>query len=191
MSIILRKFYFIRHGKTDWNDRQLCQGQTDVPLNQSGVDEIKAFCPLIQKLPFKRVVTSPLQRALQTAKIIQDETQLPLEVIPELQERYWGSLEGISSQEMYRLEELEERGESLDPQFNVEPRHEFAHRIAKGLNSLLEGPIPLIVSHGRVFLTLTELLNVPPVRQIPHATVVECTPIDGKWKLNQICLSIR
>jgi bisphosphoglycerate-dependent phosphoglycerate mutase len=37
MSVVIqKKFYFVRHGTTDWNIQQLCQGHTDIKLNELG-----------------------------------------------------------------------------------------------------------------------------------------------------------
>ena len=31
-----RAFWFLRHGETDWNARNLSQGRADIPLNEVG-----------------------------------------------------------------------------------------------------------------------------------------------------------
>lgn len=89
-------------------------------------------------------------------------------------ERSWGDLEGISSAEMYSLEEQEE----LDPTFHignsVENRQSFHQRLIEGIEKVLEHEgTPLIVSHGRVFHALCDIFNLPPMRQIPNAKPIE------------------
>ena len=29
-------FYILRHGRTDWNERHMLQGDVDIPLNETG-----------------------------------------------------------------------------------------------------------------------------------------------------------
>ena len=74
-------FYILRHGRTDWNEKNLCQGQIDVPLNTGGINEIEQICPLIADLNFSKIVSSPLLRAFESAKIIQKHTLFPLEIV--------------------------------------------------------------------------------------------------------------
>ncbi len=182
-SLTKKKFYFVRHGKTDWNSKQLCQGQIDIPLNQEGKDEVYQISTLISKLPISKIFVSPLRRALESAQIIQEQFPAQLTIIDDLKERGWGTLEGASSIEMYQIEENEE----LDPHYilgyNIEPRNMFRGRIVRGINIALEEEKPLIISHGRVFLVLCEILSVPLIRQIPNATLIECNPFDNGWQL--------
>lgn len=183
LKLIKKKFYFIRHGRTDWNDKNLCQGQVNIPLNPIGINEIEQICPLISGLSFSRIVTSPLLRTLETARIIQKHTQRPIEILEEIQEKGWGAMEGATSAEMYKIEEQEENNESFISELTIESRSLFKSRILSGMNIALEEDTPLIVSHGRVFLILSEILGIPPIRQIPNAAIMECNPTDSGWNL--------
>lgn len=182
-TLIKKKFYFLRHGKTNWNEKQLCQGHLDIPLNQAGREEVSLVCPLIKTLPIAAIVTSPLSRAFESAQIIQNTYEIPLEIVDDLKERGWGQKEGISSQEMYRIEMEEEAYAAYDPGCGIEPRNQFKLRIISGINKALQYENPLIVSHGRLFLCLSEIMGLPPVRHIPNATVIECTPSQDNWTL--------
>jgi broad specificity phosphatase PhoE len=187
-QIIKKKFYFVRHGRTDWNDRQLCQGHTDIELNEAGKAEAFMLSQIIPTFPIKTIFSSPLKRASETALIL--HTSIPhttLKYDDQLKERAWGEVEGKSSQLMYIIEEQE----TLDPLFNpyqgVESRTQFKSRLQTGINqSLLQCESPLIVSHGRAFLILCELLNIPLIKQIPNAVLLECSPKDGNWEITQL-----
>lgn len=185
-ELIKGRFYFIRHGKTDWNDKKLCQGQTDIPLNLQGKEEIKQLCPLIKKLSFSTIFTSSLTRALESALIIQNECQSSVRILDDFKERFWGTMEGASSEEMYRIEEKEEKDPHYNPGRSIEPRSIFKARILQGMNQALLTKDPLIVSHGRVFLVLCELLEVPLVKQIPNAVILKCDYEDHKWQIKMI-----
>lgn len=189
MTPILKKpFYFARHGTTDWNALQICQGHTDIPLNETGRKEAAALAQIAASLDFKDLYTSPLKRAFETANIIQQKlVNSQLTLIDELKERHWGQLEGISSLEMYRIEEIEENTPFFIPGHGVETRECFKMRIAKGINrSLVNSEKPLIIAHGRLFLVLCELLQIPLIRQIPNATLIHCTPAHSTWTINLI-----
>lgn len=64
-------FYFIRHGQTDWNKYKntLCH-QDDIPLNETGIEQVTNLRNLVEALPIRRLFSSPLARAKETAEII-------------------------------------------------------------------------------------------------------------------------
>jgi broad specificity phosphatase PhoE len=186
-EIIKKSFRFIRHGRTDWNDRSLCQGQIDIELNQAGIAEAHALGLRLVQESIGAIFTSPLKRALETASIISGyQEQCLLHCVEELKERSWGRLEGISSDQMYKIEELEEADPNFQEEDTIEPRASFKSRIVEGINMILAGEEanPLIVSHGRVFLVLCEALNVPAVRQVPNTTIVQCMPTSSRWVIH-------
>jgi probable phosphoglycerate mutase len=68
----MRSFYFIRHGQTDWNAIGRMQGQSDIPLNATGLQQAKEAAEKFVGLDIDRIVSSPLKRASVTAQIICD-----------------------------------------------------------------------------------------------------------------------
>lgn len=63
--------YIIRHGQTELNKKNLLQGRSDEPLNAEGclqAEQLKSFFES-EGITFTHVFTSPLIRAVQTAKI--------------------------------------------------------------------------------------------------------------------------
>ena len=53
-------------------------GRTQVPLGADGVQQIQKIAPLIATLDLDGIYTSPLRRAVQTAKVVAAETKLPI-----------------------------------------------------------------------------------------------------------------
>lgn len=62
--------YMIRHGQTELNSRQVLQGRSNHPLNETGIRQAEEAAVRLQGIPFSVVFSSPLIRALQTAGII-------------------------------------------------------------------------------------------------------------------------
>lgn len=60
------KLILMRHGQTEYNERHLYTGTTDVPLNETGVAQARAAG---RALRVRSVYVSPLVRARQTARI--------------------------------------------------------------------------------------------------------------------------
>ena len=71
--------FFIRHGKTDWNNLGLMQGREDIPLNEEGLLEAQnAACHIraaLEKTDFEfdSVISSPLMRASVMGKMIAEK----------------------------------------------------------------------------------------------------------------------
>ena len=64
--------YIIRHGQTELNSKHALQGRSDNPLNEAGVQQAQDAAQKLQNLGirFDRVYSSPLVRAVQTARIV-------------------------------------------------------------------------------------------------------------------------
>ena len=64
------RVYIIRHGQTEMNNKNVLQGRSDLPLNETGIKQAHdAGIVLKEKgITFDYVFSSPLIRAVQTAK---------------------------------------------------------------------------------------------------------------------------
>ena len=178
-------FYFLRHGQTDWNKEGIIQGQTDVPLNQTGrnqADEAKAH---LADTPVVTICCSPLSRALQTAKIINTVLDCRLIVINELQECHFGEAEGkriIADS----YDDIIRSAES----YGGEPFEDFANRVIAGINQALTHPGPvLIVSHGGVFHALRSRSRIELNGDMPNCIPVYLSPLFDRnlgWRMEQV-----
>lgn len=62
--------YFIRHGECDGNRDKRIRGCVDFPLNENGVKQARALAERLKDAGISAVVTSPLSRAYETARIL-------------------------------------------------------------------------------------------------------------------------
>ncbi len=62
--------YLIRHGQTELNHLKLIQGRSDHPLNEKGIAQARVAAEKLNAVSFDAVYSSPLIRAVQTAKIV-------------------------------------------------------------------------------------------------------------------------
>lgn len=91
------KLYFIRHGRTEWNEEGRFQGANgDSPLLPSSIQQIKKLGHSLSSIRFDAVFSSDLKRAVDTAQLIMDQNQFPIHVeeISDLREWSLGQLEG-------------------------------------------------------------------------------------------------
>lgn len=90
---------FIRHGQTNANKMRIFQGRTNLPLNETGINQAYETSNLLKELDIKwdAIISSPLDRAFTTASIISNELNLNFKiVINDLAiERSFGEGEGV------------------------------------------------------------------------------------------------
>jgi 2,3-bisphosphoglycerate-dependent phosphoglycerate mutase len=90
----------LRHGNSDWNQKNLFTGWVDVRLSEQGVGEAKNAGALLRDknvLP-DVLYTSLLTRAIQTANLALEEADLlwiPVKRSWRLNERHYGALQGM------------------------------------------------------------------------------------------------
>jgi broad specificity phosphatase PhoE len=87
----LTNLILIRHGETEWNVIGRYQGQADPPLNSRGLEQsIQVAHSLQDGTRVDLLITSPLNRAAQTAQQIAEVMGLPLYEEPRLMEIHQG-----------------------------------------------------------------------------------------------------
>jgi 2,3-bisphosphoglycerate-dependent phosphoglycerate mutase len=90
---------FIRHGETDWNLEKRIQGQTDIPLNETGHRQALAMAFSAAHHDFHAIYSSDLMRAHATAKMLAERRELEVKTLPQLRERHYGIFQGITAAE--------------------------------------------------------------------------------------------
>jgi alpha-ribazole phosphatase len=93
----------VRHGQTAWNATGRFMGQTDVPLDETGLRQAQAVARRLDNTRPDAIYASDLKRAKQTAEAIQAaiaeaiHPASPPEIIPEprLRELYFGEWQGL------------------------------------------------------------------------------------------------
>ena len=98
------KLVLIRHGESEWNQKNLFTGWTDVELTIKGMEEAKNAGVLLKEngFDFDVCYTSYLKRAIHTLNLALE--QLDLEWLPviktwKLNERHYGGLQGLNKAE--------------------------------------------------------------------------------------------
>ncbi|QGH33847.1 histidine phosphatase family protein [Gracilibacillus salitolerans] len=137
---------FVRHGETDWNALGKIQGQTDIPLNNNGRSQADECGRYLQDFEWDVMITSPLQRAKETATIINKYLDLSLTEMNDFRERGFGDVEGMTFQER-----LEAFPDGIYP--NQESFEELTERLVEGLQEIHQihkGRKVLLVAHGAV-----------------------------------------
>lgn len=147
----MKKFYFIRHGETDWNIEKRIQGNTDIPLNARGIDQAKQRAKTLQQEPFDACFSSDLSRAEQTARVLIEGRSIPLYLDSRLRERSHGTLEGLLWHDYY----------AIDPQKRtliVESPDDVITRLFCFLEAITQKHV-LVVTHGGIMKILFHKLQ--------------------------------
>lgn len=77
---IRTKIILVRHGECKGNLEGLFRGRTDFPLNETGRRQAQSVARALKQVGLSRVFSSPLSRAMETARAIADKCKIPLEV---------------------------------------------------------------------------------------------------------------
>ncbi len=100
----MKRLVLLRHGQSEWNQKNLFTGWTDVDLSGQGKEEARKAGELLKKegFVFKTAFTSYLKRAVKTLNIALDAMDLdwiPVEKSWRLNEKHYGTLQGLNKAE--------------------------------------------------------------------------------------------
>jgi glucosyl-3-phosphoglycerate phosphatase len=150
-----RRIIFWRHGRTSWNAERRFQGQTDIPLDDTGLAQAARAAKVLARLHPHRIRSSDLSRARATADALAGITGLAVTDDVDLRETYAGEWQGLTRTE------LEERfgadlqqwaaGAEIRPG-GGETRSEVAARMVaavdRDLADLAPGETLVVATHG-------------------------------------------
>ena len=151
---------FIRHGQTDENSKGNVQGRKDFPLNEEGRKQAHQVASYLinNNYHFDVIYSSPLSRAYETAKIIQQDMNLDLDIHKEFCfiERDFGEYEGIKVSREAFIPILNDIGEGLEKSYEIQ------ERVYEGLINIIEENKYnniLIVAHSHTIKALLTKLD--------------------------------
>lgn len=173
-----RAFWFLRHGETDWNARNLSQGNVDIPLNEVGLAQARTAAGLLANRGICSVVSSPLSRAHDTARIVGEQIGHPVEVEDGLREVAFGVQEGQPMAHWF--------DDWVAGLFTPEGAETFPDLRARAIAAVaraLSRPAPvLVVAHGALFRALRAEMGLTPNVRTPNAMPFFCEP-GAPWTL--------
>ena len=168
-----RNLILVRHGQSEWNEKNLFTGWENPGLTRKGIDEAKNAGDLIKQLgiKFDFMFTSALTRAQLTGSIILEicnNTDINIIKDESLNERFYGDLQGLNKDDcrkkwgeekvqMWRRsydkgppggETLKETGERVLPYY-----------LEKIYPLILEDKNILVAAHGNSLRSLIKFLD--------------------------------
>ena len=135
------KVVILRHGQTEWNFKKRTMGHLNSPLTKKGIAQAKKATKKLKEYNFDIVISSPLGRAKETAKIIADRLNISdIKTNPVFSERNFGIIQGRRKEELLKkfphFWNSEGRFISTSKVPEGESFEKFLERVHKGLNSL-------------------------------------------------------
>ena len=190
----------VRHGQSEWNEKNLFTGWKDPKLTPRGVDEaIKAGKELKEAgYSFDKMFTSDLFRAQDTGRIILEQMNLAsIEVIKDisLNERNYGDLAGLNKDEA-RKEWGEDQVHIWRRSFDVPPPggeslKDTAERVLPYFKEniipeLIEGLNILVAAHGNSLRALVMELEKISSEEIVELEISTGVPLVYKFEEHKI-----
>ena len=174
-TVLPRKsFYFVRHGETDVNaNPHIKRVNYDLPLNQKGREQALSLRNLVQNLPFKKVICSPIQRAQETKNLALDTANLDChddERFSECCAEVWTNMVMLEEGSGYQV---------------CNAVQKFLSRVLHGLASSLKEEDPVfIVAHGGIHWAICYHMNIENHPwKIGNCEIVHFEPHgESEWK---------
>ena len=189
----------VRHGITDWNREGRFQGHLDPALSEVGRREAELVAERIASddlLRPRRIVSSPLARAADTADAIGRASGVPVEADARLMEIGQGEWEGRTHAELEVADAQRYRawrdaagvrqppgGESIDSALT-------RVRAVLGELATSDAGTVCLVSHGGTIRVLARVLfdladNRSWALDVDNASIGVATLVDGRWRLDR------
>lgn len=144
----MKKVYFVRHGQSEYNLKQIYSGTIDTKLTELGIEQAHQTGELLKEKNITYILSSDLSRAYDTAlgikKVIDPENNIKIESTPFLREAFFGDIQekpyGTGSGLVYGIESG--TGES------AQELYDRGVKVLELINSIETSGGILVVGHG-------------------------------------------
>ena len=178
----MTKIFLIRHAEAEGSGRYLGR-RSDPPLSERGRAQAKALAGQLAGEPLAAIYSSPLRRALETARAIAAPHRLPVETVADLVEMDFGLWDGLSYQEI-EARDPEQLARWLANPLAVAPPEgeslaEMSQRVINAFEATVarhpEKTVTIVTHGGPARVILCQVLGVP---------------LAAHWRLHQDLASI-
>jgi alpha-ribazole phosphatase len=189
-------FYLARHGETKWNAENRICGRSDVPLSEAGRRQAKRLAERLKPISFDALYSSPLKRAMETARIISERIGLEPVVDDRLVELDYGQWEGKTLEEVMKSNPKTLRAWQADPGEVAPPGGESGleaqQRVVPFLDSLAakypKGRVAVVFHKSVCRLAICHTLGMSPSDyrrklSMENAALSIIQSSEGDWKL--------
>jgi len=185
----------IRHGETAWNAEGRVQGQLDIPLSATGLQQAKAVAAALKGEMFDAIYSSDLVRVRQTAQPTADQMKKQVVLDERLRERHYGVFQGITyveAKERFPEDYARFRAKDLDFDFETgESLRTFDERSRAAIDEIVRknsGKSVLVFTHGGVLEIVYRHatgrgLSTPRDFEIPNAAINRIEFDRQAWKV--------
>ena len=194
--------YLTRHGETQWNIENRLQGSMDSELTEKGISDTKFLSKKLSEIEINKIYSSPSKRAVKTAEIIRNNSEVLIIELDGLKEINFGEWEGKTKSEInegylnkfsslwdspHTYDHIPHRGESLN---------DFIDRVENVMAEILRtndfGNV-LIVTHAVVLATIVAYFKKASIENLwdlpyVHGTSLTIIELDDESKLQQFKL---
>ena len=158
----------MRHGRSRADDEEVHEGRYDSPLTETGISQVQARARdfLSRKFTFEKIISSTLIRAHESARIIGQALNIPIETDPDWMEFNNGPLAGLSykvAEERYPTPKFRNPYEPFCG--TGESDWEFHRRASQAVENVIRRGAGnyLVVAHGGILnAALRNILGTPP-----------------------------
>lgn len=167
------RLVLVRHGETVWHaDNRYAGGGSDIDLTPAGRRQADVLASWVGARHIDAVVSSPVRRAVETARPSAAALGVELEIVDELREVDFGVAQGRTMDELLHLDADMVHRFRRDPVAHAFPGSESPETAARrGGNALRQvagqhaGEVVLVVAHNTLLrLAMCELLDLPVSR---------------------------
>jgi probable phosphoglycerate mutase len=152
--------FLLRHGQTQAEPTWRYTGQREVDLSKSGYNQARRWADCLAQIStIGAVYTSPMNRCVETARLIAERIKCPVYNVAELSEIFLGRWEGLTRQEVdqYFPGAYEARGKNM-ADFRPPGGESFSDLLARvlpfAIRSLQTRQQTLAVTHAGVIRVL-------------------------------------
>lgn len=197
-------FYYVRHGKTEFNRDQIIQGgRADSPLASEGIPVVENTARALASVDFARCWRSPLGRVAQTTDILLAGRDVPVTVLDNLREFDFGEIDGKPYQSnrgtfirCFLRQDFSSVGGETGEQVRERVRRAF-HKMYKAAK---DGDKVLVVAHGAYLRYVVQEFSqmskpsravVSRTMKAPNASISILVDTDGSCVLTDMPMTAK